>query len=752
MSATRWTRPNLDAIPEEMRVRPQWAMWRIEDGQKVPYNCRTGGKAMSNKPATWSKFTEAVKKLPEFDGLNFATGDGIAAFDIDGCCDPNSGFIEPWALELAREAATYCEWSPSRTGLRLWGFAELGENDRKKIPLVGYSHPNGREPAFEQFSGLHFASVTGDRLPDAPDRLADCSSFVNLLRQRFPAPEPPPPNQPPPSGATMDDDLLIAKALAAANGEKFRLLWEGNWAAAGYGSQSEADSALCCMLGFWTGRNAAQVDRVFRRSGLMRPKWDEAHHAGGGTYGAVTVARAMERVTDTYQPRRPRTDVGNAERFHDQHGADVRYTVDTKTWFEFQDPRWVGDATAAIMQRAKATVRRINIEVAEAEDDKEREALRNHAKKSESEARLNAMVSLVRWEPGIPMGLTDFDCDPFLACALNGVLDLQRGEFRPARREDLLTKQIPVAYNPAAWCPRWIKFLTEIMGGNQNLIQFLQRAVGYSLTGDVREQVLFFLFGSGANGKSTFLRILLRLLGDYGTQAAKGLLIEHRGDRHTTEIAELIGKRGVVSTEVGEGKNLAEELVKQLTGADRMKGRFMRCDNIEFDPTFKLWLAANHKPIIKGQDHAIWRRIPLIPFTVTFKDPDEAGPGEPVKDPTLYDALVGELPGILNWAIKGCVAWQKEGLNIPPEVRAATAEYKAEMDVLGAFIDDRCVVKPAASAGSTELYDAYVGWCIGTGESVRSQKVFSQSLVERGYHKEKKNVGIRFQGIGVKDR
>jgi putative DNA primase/helicase len=298
-----------------------------------------------------------------------------------------------------------------------------------------------------------------------------------------------------------------------------------------------------------------------------------------------------------------------------------------------------------------------------------------------------------------------------------------------------------INFDPEAKAPLWETFLDEIMLGDVELIGFLRRAVGYALTGDVSEQVWLFLHGKGSNGKSTFLRVILRLLGEYGMQAAPELLLAKKGEAHPTEIADLAGKRLAVCTEIEQGRALAEVQVKQLTGGDRVKARFMRQDFFEFEPTHKIFLAANHRPIIRGTDYAIWRRIHLVPFNATFKEDQQ--------DKGLLSKLLAELPGILAWAVRGCSEWQIAGLQPPAAVVAATRSYREDQDVFADFLADRCVLGPERSCSAESLYQAFVGWCQATGETSFSQKTFGGLLSDRGFDRAKHGSGRRWYWFGI---
>lgn len=418
------------------------------------------------------------------------------------------------------------------------------------------------------------------------------------------------------------------------------------------------------------------------------------------------------------------TDTGNAARFIAHHGDDVRYCHDWRKWLVWARARWAADRRGEIELRASQTVSAIAAEAAQAKG-KRRRTLRAHAIASESAGALTALIKIARSRPGVAVVPDELDRDPWAFNCRNGTLDLRDGLLRPHDRRALLTKLAPVDYDPAAECPTWFRFLSDVMGDNLELVSFLQRAVGYALTGSVKEQVLFFLHGSGANGKSTFLRALLELFGDYGLQTAPDLLIAKNSDAHPTAIADLFGRRLAVCQEVESGRNLAEAMVKQLTGDDVIRARHMREDFWSFAPSHKLFLAANHKPNVRGTDHAIWRRILLIPFTVTIS--------EERRDADLLDKLRIELPGILRWAVLGCRAWQEGGLRSPKAICDATAGYREEQDLFRQFLEARCEEGPLYSASSAELYRAYQTWCEQNGCRPLGQRTVANELGTHQY-------------------
>lgn len=418
------------------------------------------------------------------------------------------------------------------------------------------------------------------------------------------------------------------------------------------------------------------------------------------------------------------TDLGNARRLVVLFGSSLRH-CNQLGWFVWTARQWERDQTGAVERFAKATTRTIYHEAAATDDKDLREKIATHAHRSENDARIKAMIALARTEAEVIVKQSELDADPWLLNVENGTLNLKTGELLPHRREDLLTKKIPIEFDPAATCPRWLCFLERVTAGNQDLIRFIQKAIGYSLSGSTREQVFFILHGTGANGKSTYIIVVSSLLGDYALQTRTETLMAKRGDAIPNDVARLAGARFVSAIETESRRRLAESLVKQMTGGDRMTARFLHHEFFEFDPSFKLWLAVNHRPRIVGTDHAIWRRIRLIPFDVTIPETE--------RDPDLADKLKAELPGILAWAVEGCALWQREGLKAPEAVTAATAAYREDSDALAAFLDERCTAEADAEVGKADLYKSFKEWAEQTGERELSQREFNNRIAERGF-------------------
>jgi putative DNA primase/helicase len=441
------------------------------------------------------------------------------------------------------------------------------------------------------------------------------------------------------------------------------------------------------------------------------------------------------------------TDLRNSEHLVEWHGSVLRFIGTWQKWLAWDGARWNMDDLGRSFECAKEVSRRLmseahdeykkaheEVKSAKESGDKERqsrakdnvglaESAMKHATKSQGSGRLAAMLDVSRSDPRVALHHDVLNVEPMTVNVLNGTINLRTGELKPHKQEDLITKIVPVEYDPSAKAPIWEAFLMRVMDGKEELVSFLQRAIGYGLTGCVHEHVLFFCYGNGANGKSTFLGTVHSLLGDYAVAAPRGLLFRARNERHPTELASLHGRRFVTCSEIEDGQAFDESLTKDLTGGDPITARRMREDFWTFPPTHKLWLAGNHRPVVRGDDEGIWRRMRLIPFTVTIPEPD--------RDTSLPEKLRAELPGILAWSVQGALQWAKGGLRAPDIVRDATAAYRAENDVLGQFFRERVVVKKGETVPRSELRSAYELWCQEIGAEPLGARRLASRLRER---------------------
>ena len=437
------------------------------------------------------------------------------------------------------------------------------------------------------------------------------------------------------------------------------------------------------------------------------------------------------------------TELGNAKRLVNQFGSSLRYVVEFKQWLVWKGDRWMFDETGEIHRLAKQVTLGIYEETANTTSDDRRRALAKFANKSESQRALDALIKLARTEDGIPLRVSELDKNPYLLGINNGVINLRAGSLRTSTQSEYITKLAPVTFNPDETCPKWLKFLDQAMGGDKDMIEYLQRIAGYSLTGITTEQQLFFLYGFGANGKSVFVNTIQDLLGDYAMQTPVSTLMTKNKGSVNNDVARLRGARFVATTETEEHSKFNESEVKLLTGGDMITARFLNKEFFEFRPEFKLWISGNHKPV-PGDGHGIWRRLILIPFDIIVKEKNI--------DRELPDKLRQELPGILNWAIKGCLKWQEDGLKTPVKILNAIKEYKSEMDTIQNWMDDcwKEEALPNAQIKASTLYLSYTKWVEVNGEFFTlSQRMLGTKLKERGFKKKRKSSAQFYIGIEV---
>ena len=776
----------MNNIPAELKDLRQWVCYRIEERHgkptKIPYRTdRAGrGNAKSNDPSTWHTFDDVVeaaaKPINKFDGIGFvlSKSDPYVFIDLDHVVA--DGELEPWAREVIERVDSYTEFSQSGTGIHIIARAKKpGPRCRTHI-----------KPQFEIYEDVRLVVFTGRLYPGAPCEINGAQQAVDDIYLGVFGENP---RNVPPKETTknarpigMSDPVLMEKALAAKNGAKFGRLWNGN--TGDYNADtSAADMALTCMLAYWTGKDPARMDRLFRESGLMRDKWDE--HRGSQTYGQITIDAAIGMTKETYADHagkrrgkratrgsgasegdetphgpdgEPMNDLGNARRLVKKHGDTIRFCHDAGKWYCWNGRRWAKDETGEIVRKGKTVVDEMLRQAlamrrsAEAEsDDAAVEAAKSferHAVSSGNHRRILAMISQAESEPGVTILADCLDADPWAFNCANGTLDLRTGELRRHNQSDLISKISEIAYDPDARCPIWEKFIAEIFENDEELVRFVHAACGYTLTGDTREQVFFILHGCGSNGKSTFIGVLRDILGDYETKTSTDTLVEKKNTSNTNDLAALRGARLVSAIETSAGKRLAEALVKELTGQDAVTARFLYQEFFTFVPVFKLWLACNHVPILQGQDHGIWRRIRLVTFGVQFQDADH--PAGPYKDKNLPEKLRSEYEGILAWLVRGCIDWQKDGLSTPKAVRAATGKLQQDMDVLGGFLSECCVFDNNSRSSAKELYSAYCQWAETNGEKPLSQRWFGLRLSERGTCDSYRTMNARYwRGIGL---
>ncbi|MEN1957223.1 phage/plasmid primase, P4 family [Luteimonas changyuni] len=760
---------------------PHWFPWRLEwdanKGKFAKLPCTLDGARWpvdAASPANWHTFDAVRDAVISLDtpgaavrytmGFRLTREAGYVLFDLDHALGQDNQW-QPIVNELcAQFAGAMIEVSSSGHGLHIIARTSSAMPEHRCKPSRDVAASTAPVELELYSEGQSIAFGFGDQVQGCADTCFDFAPLVECYFKRDALPLPMSPERGHAVGFNGTDDELIRKALSApvsaavAFGGKASVadLWNGKCAA-----DSHADAALVAHLAFWCGPDPERIERLMRRSNLIRPKWNERRP--GGSYLTHTIAEILAK-TDTFYTERPTTaedaaasvtsDLANAHRLNAAHGQDLMH-VPGIGWHVWSGGPWRHDDDQArrlafglgriIQEEADALSSWVEDSTVAGSDEAKRRAdfqktLRRWARSSEFVVSVRHTMEAA--QTMLAIKADQLDADPMLVGTPSGVIDLATGQQRPHAREDRITKQITVDYDPSATAPTWARFIDRIMGSDAQLKAYLQTICGYMLSGVRGEHALPVLYGSGANGKSTFLATLQTLLGDYAGTASPGLLLARKDSDQLAAIASLRGLRLVVASESGETERLDESRVKQITGGDRLTGRPLYQNFVEFTPTHLVVLQTNHRPRVTGTDGGIWRRLKLVPFAVTIPETE--------RDAELTAKLRAELPGILAWCVAGWNMYRRHGFQEPDAVRAATAEYRNASDVIGQFIADRCRVGQQFSVSSSALYNFYRLWCAENGEHVLTNKAFSLRVAERpGLVRVRQSAGMTWQGLDI---
>jgi putative DNA primase/helicase len=772
-------------VPAELRELPQWVLWRMVTRDRKPTKqpVTTNGKAASTTdPATWCSFEEALAAAGRRGvagiGFVFAEGGPFCGVDLDDCRDPDTGDLLPWAAELVIRFGSYAEVSPSGCGVKVFARAtkHVSHCRTKKLPW-----PNANDSEVEVYDRGRFFCVTGHRLDTAPADVRDGQAALDALCAELWPPRPKRTATPPatPSSAhDLSDEELLDHARRARNGAAFTALFDRGDLSDHGDDHSAGDLALVDHLLWWCDGDETRVDRLFRQSALCRPKWedredyrrhtlDAAREGFAGGYRPQDHRRQgrppAEATSDGPEPARSfcrpgdhrRDDIGNADRLCELYGDRLRWCNDLATWLGWDGTRWAVDTGEVALSYAKATARSVLQEAYAEADDQQREALTKFAVTAATRQRVDAMLYLAR--PDLLVASTDLDTDPDLLNCRNGTIDLRTGKLRPHNAADLITRRVEAEYHPDAdladtpGAVEWRRFLSETTAGSDGLDHFLRRAAGYSLTGDPMEEVLFFCYGLPRTGKSTFLDTVRHHLADYADQADFSAFTKRKEDTELRpELDKLRGRRFVASCETTQGRELAEGLVKNITGGEPVSTRTVHArSKTGWRPEFTLFLSANDHPHVRYDDPAIWRRIKVIPFVNQKGDAnDKSVPADQQADLHLKGRLrdtAGD--AVLAWLVRGCLEWREQGLGTCKAVEAAGAAYREAMDPLGDqqirdWLAECCVTDPTAFTPTEDLFANYVTWCGDKDETDRlGVEDFGKQLTKRFGEGKRKRVG-----------
>ena len=768
---------NYQNIPQELRNLKQWGLFELKwvearkKNTKIPINPYDGSAGKSNDPNTWSDFDTAMRALNDVeraDGLAFYFANGYVGLDIDyidsnledwraGDNDPNN--LVNKFQDLTDN--TYMEVSQSGTGIHAIFKGKIPGKRRRK-------------GNYEMYQTGRFFALTGNNIiPDptiksmSDDEMKTLYEFLfgkdNVVQLHSE------------TDNITPVDLSVVEIIkraenSAKTGTRFTMFMKGGWEQF-YSSHSEADMAFANDLAFWTGRDFHKMDTIFRNSSLMREKFDEKH--GAVTYGTSLLNKAINETQNIYNPESdsqdsessytfsfnedktkkiiPRSwdDQGRGLRMRDQFATVLKFNAVDKKWFFFNGSYWqedIGNQRVELAaERVANSIKKEKPELSFSTKTDEDKAMNEWYKfQKDSRSHMAKMHMIDEFKKYVIVKHGEFDKEDMLLNTESGYVDLSSGELHDHDIDKKFSHQTVAEYSDNVDAPLWDKFLNQIFNNDEELIHYVQKAIGYSFTGSVDEQCLFILNGRGRNGKSVFSNVVSDVAGNYAKQMNVQTIVakKNQSGSANSDIARLEGARIVTSSELNEGDRFDESLVKQLTGGDKILARFLYGSEFEYKPKFKIWMATNHLPIIRGTDDGIWRRIKIIPFNIQI-------PKEKV-DKKLEYKLKAEYTGILNWIVQGAIMWQQEGLEDPEAVTKVIETYRAEMDPLDAFLEECCTTGQNYSIKAREMYDAYHEWAKESEEYKMSLNKFGREMSKK-LLRVKRRDGWYYVGLKLKE-
>ena len=768
---------NYETIPQELRNLKQWGLFELKwvearkKNTKIPINPYDGSAGKSNDPNTWSDFDTAMRALNDVeraDGLAFYFANGYVGLDIDhidsnledwraGDNDPNN--LVNKFQDLTDN--TYMEVSQSGTGIHAIFKGKIPGKRRRK-------------GNYEMYQTGRFFALTGNNIiPDptiksmSDDEMKTLYEFLfgkdNIVQLHSE------------SDNITPVDLSVAEIIkraesSAKTGTRFTMFMKGGWEQF-YSSHSEADMAFANDLAFWTGRDFHKMDTIFRNSSLMREKFDEKH--GAVTYGTSLLNKAINETQNIYNPESDSQDSessytfsfnedktkkimpsswddqGRGLRMRDQFATVLKFNAVDKKWFFFNGSYWqedIGNQRVELAaERVANSIKKEKPELSFSTKTDEDKAMNEWYRfQKDSRSHMAKMHMIDEFKKYVIVKHGEFDKEDMLLNTESGYVDLSSGELHDHDIDKKFSHQTVAEYSDNVDAPLWEKFLNQIFNNDEELIHYVQKAIGYSFTGSVDEQCLFILNGRGRNGKSVFSNVVSDVAGNYAKQMNVQTIVakKNQSGSANSDIARLEGARIVTSSELNEGDRFDESLVKQLTGGDKILARFLYGSEFEYKPKFKIWMATNHLPIIRGTDDGIWRRIKIIPFNIQI-------PKEKV-DKKLEYKLKAEYTGILNWIVQGAIMWQQEGLEDPEAVTKVIETYRAEMDPLDAFLEECCTTGQNYSIKAREMYDAYHEWAKESEEYKMSLNKFGREMSKK-LLRVKRRDGWYYVGLKLKE-
>lgn len=674
---------SLKYIPQELKFNALWCGWKKTDKGKEPFNLKTDFHAKSNDPSTFCGYGTLLQNIHKYllddsktSGIGLGIFNGYSAVDIDHCVDTD-GNISEMALDIISFCNSYTEYSPSKTGIRIIFKTDV------KIDKENY-YINNSNIGLEIYISDNtnkFVTITGNRFSD---NYCDINTLdITYILDKY----------------MKKGVFSIEKVLK--KDEKLNTLWNKQ-APGSHSDESETDMALCCKLAYYLKNDENEIKKYFEMSPYYQSKDAMHKKKWASNYGMDTIRGAIKFIPAPVNYITPRksynlNDTGNAHRFVEKFGEDIRYNVDNKMWMLWNNKFWQYDIKDSIKNYIEVLAEEMILDSYNEPDTNTKVRILKNIDNIYASSGKNNLLREAEHMEGIPITNSELDSDGWLLNCDNGDYDLKTQEMYIHERSRLMSQTMCGEIDFDNQPTRFLQFLDEMFEGNQKVIHYLHKAFGYSATNSTREQCMWILESDGNSGKSLLLETIGKAMGTYAITSRPQLLTEQpNGNSNLEEIARLKGKRYIMVEEIQSGDKLNESLVKSLTsGIGKQVARFLYGNSFEFTVTGKIWMATNYEPTIKGTDRGVWRRIKKIHLDTDFT-------GREDKD--LVFKLEEELPQIRAWIVRGCELYLKEGLKEPTEILDATKQYKEQNDIVQTWINERCEVKPAYFEQSTTLF------------------------------------------------
>lgn len=732
---------NLENIPQELKVNGLWCLWKkIEGKGKVPFDASNDNFAKSNDKSTFHPFQLALKNVHKYmnfnennemtGGLGLGIFNGFSAIDIDNCRNPENGQLKEMANDIIDYCDSYTEISPSGTGIRI--IIKTKSMINKETHYINNS-TNGLEIYISENTNK-FVTITGNILNNNQIREVNLDYVLEKYMRK---------NTHQSSKIYGEVDIRIQKALS--KDKKLIKLW--NTIAPGSGSnESEIDLALCNKLAFYVEGDLEKINEAFVSSPYFESK-DDKHKNKWLTrddYRNITIEKSINTIKDITERNiddNELNDTGNAHRLIERFGDIVRYNVDNGMWMIWNGKFWQTDVFHNLKNFAEIIAEEFKHQAMLIGYSDNVKSIYRNINRILSSAGKTAMLKESEHITGIPVTNDDFDKFEHLINSEDGIINLKTGKITTHEKELMQNKYVPLRLTDKK-PEKWIKFLNEVFEENQEIINYVHKVAGYSLTGSTKEQSMFIFVGDGANGKSLFLEILNIVAGSYGATSNVEILLDKKSNgANLGDVARLNRIRMVVTDETKIGDKINESAIKTMTsGIGKIVARFLYGNEFEFTPLFKIFMATNHKPVIRGTDHGIWRRLKIIPFNRVFEKEEQ--------DKELIIKLKDELNEIFSWAVEGAQLWYEEGLQEPQVLEDTIKEYRTEMDLIQRWIDEACDIGDFKET-SKDLFENFNNYVSINKEFQMSQTLFGRNISKK-FKKRRLGGQVYYEGIRLK--